>query len=372
MSQDVVNSLVNEYHISEELAARATSEANGELENARRILDSIVPKYLFIKVRYLENNHEKGGGIILIGLEKNTGSFLLFRTLVDQSKDTITNIDYRLRPDYLYTNLKNYFAKATGASVFHDSEDLRNKLSRHLKPMSLNQIFHYGNSRKIASIEESFGISDVKVEPEPQLDTSQFILRELFTKVLGEVLFRGITVAADYDLMTVPEFEAVREALDLEDVSKHAPEVKKQERKEYKPDIILKGQLIIDPIEGCHTMYIKEGDRIYCDIVDRTEIATVVVDRLGLRKQGFWKSAIGRIVEITDTSQDLGRFRIQIAKGVYVIAPVLKNVKIKTFKTAYEIREEARAAETQVANPMPLLIGVILVAALVMILIMLR
>ena len=84
MSEEIVTSLVDEMHVTEELARSAVLQADGELDKARSILDGMVARYLLIQASFVSlKSRDSGGGLIYLIAEKGASDFILFKPITN-------------------------------------------------------------------------------------------------------------------------------------------------------------------------------------------------------------------------------------------------------------------------------------------------
>ena len=128
----------------------------------------------------------------------------------------------------------------------------------------------------------------------------------------------------------------------------------------------LKGQFNIDPVNGTAVHSLRVGDSVYCEIIDRKDVSVSVGRLIGAYKQGLWLPIKGRILEVTEAVGDRRRFNLILARGIYIDVLSFSDILVRT--TELRPRERVREAQPNQdqSSSLPLLVAVVLLAALVM------
>ena len=343
-----------------ESGANDLERANGELASARRILDGIGAAFLFVKTRYLEANWDKGGGLILIGIRKNPPEIVKLSALVNNNSEFIEAAPLEISPAEFQFKIDEYMEHTPGASKFHEAVAMSEKLLHNLDLSFFQKFFDLVKSPGVESGSNGYSKDAVNGE-----------ISSALTGILSEILYRRIAVESSHEFLTQNEFEDITNALGIE------TEVDYAGGRPLKPlnlegDVSLKGQLIIDPVGGTQVLDLEVGDPIYVDIKERTDTAVEIATALGICINGYWAPAMGYVAEITDKDEDMRRVKIKIAEGVTVLVPILKNLKVRTGLISREYIYDEPSKPSSATSPMPLLIGVILMAALIVVLLILK
>jgi hypothetical protein len=136
--------------------------------------------------------------------------------------------------------------------------------------------------------------------------------------------------------------------------------------------VYLKGQFLIDPIEGVLVHELQLNDMVYFELTDRSDVAVTVGRLLGAYKKGLWLPVKGKIIEIQDATGGRKKFRLKAAKGVFIDVLSIGDVKIRTLNLSTRERI-AKGQELKADTSMiPILIAVSLLAFLIVVLMMLR
>jgi len=364
MDQDLITSLVEELHVSEDLARIAVMESQGQLELAREILQGLLPRYLFIKAQFIPKRSSGNGGLIFILVEKGASRFTIFKTIFESDRDWINKVNVRRSPALYNKIFEDYFQKNVSGRRMFDAQQLKDRLSSKLNPGGLQYLFDLWNCPKTEVIENS--------NPLDTYHKPGDILHMLINTVLGEILVEKITVTIDYDFYTEMQFGPVREKLGLAptDSGRHAGTNAKKLNKGLK--VFLKGRFAIDAVNGTPVHALETYDSVFCEIMDRSDISVSVARLIGAYKQGLWMPVKGKITEISEGIGDRKKYRVMVTPGVYVDVLSFTDLLVRTadFSSKEKVRPSSQSPEE--FNPLPLLIAVVLLALLVISLILAR
>jgi len=358
-----VTTLAEELHVSPDLARMAVNEASGELEQAREILVSMLPKYLAIKVKFISRRQNGITGLIFIVMQKKVDRFLIFRTVSESNREWVKPIKVHRPPDTFFRTIKDYFDSRSTSLHLFDAQKLKDGIASRLSPSGLQYLFDLWDIPKHDIIPEG--------DPVEQFQKPGDILYNVFTSALEDIMVDKVQVEIDYDFYTETQFAPFKESLGLVRPSERKKEqAEKEESAGLK--VCLKGQFIIDPVAGTPVHEIDKGMVVYSDILDRSDVAVSIGRLIGAYKKGLWLPIRGRVVEAIDATGDRKKFQVKVSSGVYIDILSLKGIKVRTTKLSSRQRVE-KAQETKGdASMTPLLIAVSLMAFLIIVLLMLR
>lgn len=359
MIEDILHSLIEEFNIDSSLAMKAIEQSDGDHDSAREYLLLNYRKYFFMKVRYLEAKIDKGGGLILAAIERNAPGFLLLQTMVDSTGDFITAVNIISSPEIVNSLFHTFFATNPSASKFNDSNSLYESLLSNVNTAEFNGFFEFAVERK----------------PDLAGNGVTATVADFITRILEEILYRRVSVDADVEFLNQLEFDAIKSSLGFgsedEEVEQDESSAGAKTKAHPRFDVALKGHLIIDPINGQNVDDLSAGDPLYVDVVERSDTAVKVATALGFYRKGVWYPARGTILDLKEFEDGRKRFSVALARGVTVNVPAMKSIKVKTNGEKKKVARRTGEGE-DVSNPMPLLIAVILMAAFVVILLMIR
>jgi hypothetical protein len=363
MNRKSVDSLAQELRVSEDLAHMALSEAQGELEKARAILKDLLPRYLTVKVRYLAVKGDGGGGLIFLCMEKDSPEMLIFDTIVESDRAWVKSTRVHWSSDLFYRLFRDYFHENTTGSKVFDAQRLRQALSARISPAQLMPLFELWDQPKREIIPEA------RMVEEPTHPGS--ILHSLFAAALGDALVEKVVVDLDYDFYSNQQFEVIRRSLGLiPPKPKQAAPAAVEERERFK--LFLKGQFVIDPVNGVAVSDLEIGDSAYCDILDRSEVSLSAARLIGAYKRGLWMPVRGRVVEINRAIGERRRIRLKLAPGIYLDVLSFDSLLVRVNELTPKERLMKAEEGPHEDGPLPLLIAVVLVAVLILALLILR
>lgn len=312
-TQNSIALLVQELNVSEDLARIAVNEADGVLEKARDILSDLLPKYIIIKARFLTVRSDSCGGLIFICVEKNARDFIFIKTIQDFDRDWLRGISVYYSPEIFDRFFIEYFQDQRRSIRRYDAQKLKDSLKDSINPTSFNFLFKYWNQSK----QEIFNEKDPRLPPEHPVS----VLKTAFEFTLSNILVQDVEVEVDYDFLTSSQFEAVRESLGVPSPDKDKSPSDTSNEKDSPQErfrLYLKGQFIIDPVDGVLLEEVQLNDVLYCEILDRSEVAVSAGRIIGAYRRGAWFPVRGTVVEIDDMTGERRKYRLKIAPGIYV------------------------------------------------------
>lgn len=363
-----IAALAEELHVSEDLANMVVIESEGELEKARTILQNMMPKYLVIKVRFESPKPAGGSGIILVIIKKDVKKFVLFRAVYDDDRSWADDINVHQPADVFLKLIRNYFSSRPTTSRFFDAEKLRKGLGPLQDIEALQYLFELWDRPKVEVVELP--------NPTTEFKDPGAILTGLFKKTISDALLDNMEVDLDYDFYTEGQFEAISQMLGLKLTNRTGTQDDESESKSGEHEsgfkVYLRGQFVIDVINGVTVQQLETGDKVYCEITDKTAVAITVGKMIGAYKRGLWLPIRGTITDIKATSSDRKLITIAVAKGIFVNVLTMDDIKVRTFGMSTEDRITEAQEKTSDTSMVPLLIGVGLLAFLILVLMMLR
>jgi hypothetical protein len=367
MDSNLTSSLIEELHVSEDLARFAANEAEGELKKAREILLNLLPNYLFIKVRFLSSRPNGNGGLIFLLAKKGSSDFLQFRTIFESNRDWLKTISVNISPEEFFYLVKIYFDQHPSSLAVYDSQKLKNSIASQLSPAALQYLFSMWDSPKTSMGSEE--------NPTETFANVGLVLRSTINDILNDILVDRVTLDLDYDFVTQSRFNEISTRLGLlnpEVSSKEEVATVEDQPKKDRMKVFLKGKFVIDPVSGIPVKQLQVGNSVVCSIVERSDIAVVVGRLVGAYKEGAWIPIKGEIIEIEDGEAGNRRVKIKIAQGVCVELLSFKEIMVRTSEVS---PEEAIATIKSSGNPinvMPILIAVVLLAILIIVVVSMR
>lgn len=370
MDQYSITSLAQELNVSKDLARLAMDEAEGMLEKARDILQGLIPKYVFVKAKYSSRKSDGRNGLLLLCTEKGAESFLFYKAMVASSRDWLQDIVISRPPELMDRILDGFFKEHKSASLEFESAKLGEDLAKVVGGSTLQFMFDGWDKPK----PESSGAPSKNMN---NGSTTEKVI-EIFETALSEILLQRVAVEVDYDFYTPSQFAPIAAALGI-DLAVQKSEETPRDAQEEKPKevedkfkLYLKGQFIIDPTGGTLVNDIKVGDFAYCDITDRGEVALAAGRLIGAYKKGLWLPIRGAVVEVLDMAGDRKQYRVQVAQAIFVDVLSFTGFRIRTnAMTARDVVLKAKDS-SHGFGAMPLFIAIALVAALIILIIMMR
>jgi len=361
-----ITALADELHVSEDLVRMAVNESNGVLETARSILQNMLPRYLVVKARFVSPKSSGGSGVIMLIVKRDENQFLMFRTVYDDSRDWAVPVNVRQSPGSFLNIIKNYFKANPASSKVFDAEKLRKGLQPLQDIAALQFIFELWDRPKVDIVNTR--------DPAATYDDPAAILTVLLQKTLGEALLDSVDVTLDYDFYTEEQFIPIAEILKLKLETKSAGNETEESTENKKPEfqVTLRGQFLIDAINGTPVQNLAIGDQIYCEIIDKTTVAISLGRMIGVYKRGLWLPIKGRITDIESAESTRKSFTVAIARGVYLNVHAMEDLKIRTSGMTIEDRVSHAQEKTSEVSMIPILVGVALLAFQILILLLLR
>jgi hypothetical protein len=360
---------MQELNVSEDLARRAMNEAEGVLERARDILLELLPKYLFIKAKYLSHKTDGSGGLFFICLEKGSTEYIIVKALVYSDREWLREVTVHRLPEMFYQQFSDFIRDHRTSSHIYDSQKSKDDFVAAIHPADFAFMFNAWDRPKEDASPES------PLPADPSHPAAK--LRSIFESYLSNKMLQRIEAEVDYDFYTRTQFDAIREAVDLERAPREKPSIEEAQKEapEERFKIYFKGQFVIDPISGKPLEQVQVGDLIYCDLLDRNEMALAAARLIGAFKHGMWVPVRGVVVEIQDMMGERRKYRLKLAPGTY--ADVLSFVGFKVRTTPLTVQETVTKAREFSISPafspfLPLVIAVALVVVLVIALLMMR
>jgi len=364
MDQDLVTSLVEELRVNEDLARIAVMESQGELRKAREILQGLLPRYLFIKARFAPKRSAGNGGLIFILVEKGATRFTIFRTIFESDRDWVSGVNVRSSPAVFHKVFEDYFRENVGGRRLFDSRQLKERLSAKLNPAGLQYLFDLWDCPKTEVIEDSNPLDSYRKPGD--------ILHALLSAVLGEILVEKTTLTVDYDFYTEAQLSGISEKLGLGPMVAAKASARAEKKQKAGLKVYLKGRFALDPVRGTPVHSLETNDSVYCEIMDRSDVAVSVARLIGAYKQGLWLPVKGRIIEISEAIGDRSRYRVMVAQGVYVDVLSFTDLLARTVDFSPKDRISRSSENSEEFNPLPLLIAVVLLALLIISLLLAR
>ncbi len=370
MDQETVTNLAEELCVSKDLARVALVRAEGELEKARRILTGMLPRYLFVKVKFSIQQMDGDTGVIFLCVERGAKRFAILRTIVERDPECVQGINVYSAPEVFYRLVQEHVEGARQVSSIHDSNALREEILSRIGPARFQDLFATWDKPK-SNYDEVTEFEENEVGESGPRDIGA-ILNSMFLASLGDIFYKLIRIELDYDFCTIEQYKAVRGKHGTKPTSGQES-VAGHTKDEEQFRLYLRGRLAIDPTNGIEVDALEIGDIAYCEIVDRSEVAITAARLIGAYKQGLWRAVRGRIMEVDELENDRTRFRLALARGVFLDTIVFNDLNVRCTDYKVENRTEVSVEEEEpMTSPLPLLIGVVLVAVLVMMFLMMR
>ena len=364
MENGIVTVLASEMEVNEDLALKAVIEAEGDIDKARKIVQDLIPQFLFIKLKFT-TNRKKQAGLVFLLAEKRRPEFVLFRTIAETDVFWVDSQSVSISPVDFFNMVKRYFTEKTTGSKLFDSQQLREAISKKLNATAVQYLFSLWDQPKSQYLSE-------EVPPEETFHQVGQILGNLFNKVLEDILIDRIKLDLDYDFMTRNEYDKVAPSLGLE------PEVDKGEQADAVPvqseklKVCLKGQFVIDPVHGILVQELAVGDKAYVEIIDFSELAVSVGRLIGAYKMGMWRPVRCKVEEITKLTGERWKYRLKVTKGIFIETLSDENILVRTKTYAKEIPPLKVAENQGEISFIPLLAGIIVAIVLIMLIVTLQ
>ncbi len=374
MNEQEVIEQTDGINMSEELTESAAPQAGGESSDAGEAPDSMHPKYLYVKAKYIVSEFEGICGLIFLCLDKDGHGFSFIRTIAERNVEWINSINMSGSPETFYRIFNEQAKNPKQGSTLYEAKKITEGLTSQLKPSLFQEFFKIWQafgSESAGTIPQNSSYSGT---PEAGVDNIASALEETVRLSLEEVLLKRLEYfEADYNFLTSVHHDLMMTNLGLSTSEQADGSGKTGQVIEDTFKLYLKGNFLIDPAFGARVQDLEEGDFVYCEILDRSEVALSAARMIGAYKRGLWLPVRGRILEIEEKEDERCRFRLQLAKGVYLDTLSYINLRIRTedYKSAAkrQLPEPETAAPT---NSLALLVGVVLVAMLVMAFILMR
>jgi hypothetical protein len=361
MEDGIVTCLANEMDVTEDLALIAVTEANGEIDKAREIVRGLIPRYLFIKVKFIATRKERAGLIFLLA-EKGRPDFILFRAIAETDTGWVFNNPVNVSPVIFFNTIRKYFTEQTTGPKLFDSQQLRAEIAKRLNAGALQYLFSLWGQPKTELIPESIPSEETSNQVSP-------IINDLISRLLEDIFIDKIKVDLDYDFMTDKNFRTITQELGLETSSDSG--VKSQENSEQSEDlkVYLKGQFVIDPVNGIPAQELKVNDKAYVEVLDRSELAVSIGRLIGAYRMGMWRPIRCRIIEMTQLTGGRWKYRLKVTKGIYVDVLSFENIMVRHKPYTRGITSAHAAEEKSEINFVPLLVGLIAMMVIIVLLV---
>ncbi|MCX6646240.1 MAG: hypothetical protein NTY09_07775 [bacterium] len=363
MEDGIVTCLANEMDVTEDLALIAVTEANGEIDKAREIVKGLIPRYLFIKVKFIAIRKEQAGLIFLL-TEKGRPDFILFRAIAETDTAWVNSHPVNVPPANFFNTIRKYFTEQTTGPKLFDSQQMRAEIAKRLNASALQYLFSLWDQPKTELIPESIPSEEVTNQVGP-------IINDLISRLLEDIFIDKIKVDLDYDFMTDKNFRTIAQELGLETTTYSA--VLSQEDPEHAEGlkVSLKGQFMIDPVNGIPSQELKVNDSAYVEVLDRSELGVSIGKLIGAYRMGMWRPVRCRIEEIVQLTGERWRFRLKVTKGIFVDVLSYENILVRNKPYTRRITPVKAAEEKSEMNFMPLLVGIVVMIAIIVLLVIL-
>jgi len=366
VQESTVTDLANEFHVSEDLARMVMTESEGELQKVRDILQGMLPNYLVVKTRFISPKPSGGSGVVLIVIKRGERKFLLFRTIYSDDRNWAEDINVHQPVDAFLGLIRDYFKENPSSSRIFDAEKLR----KGLKPLqdvgALQYLFDLWDKPKVEVVEE--------VDPMTEFQDPGTVLTGFFQKTLDDALLDSVQVYLDYDFYTETQFDTISQALGLKLKMKagmsDVQAITSEDENGFK--VYLRGQFVIDALNGVPVQDLEIGDKVYCEITDKTAVAVTVGKMVGAYKRGLWAPIRGTITDIQDTESERKMATVAVAKGVYVNVVSIEDIRIRTLIPVTKVHVQEEPEKRSDTSMIPILVGVGLLAFQILILLLLR
>jgi hypothetical protein len=365
MDPETITAFAREMSITEDLAGMAMSEAGGVLEQARAIVLEMLPKFLFIKIKFLSQKSDGSGGLIFLCAEKDKPGYLINQAIVDSNRDWIRSVVVHRQPEIFQRLFADFFREHKGHQLY-DCQKLKDDLGGRIRPADFQFAFDsWGSPGKGDTPGQEGGPDSISAK-----------IAGMFAFILSDLMVQTVDVTASFDLYTTSQFEAAQEALGLvkpeaKEVPSQAAETHEQEE-ESSLRVTLKGRFMIDPVDGILLSEINVGDKVYCEIVDRSDIAVAVARHIGAYVRGTWYPTVGEVMEFKDHVGDRRQYRLRLSQGVYIDALSFTGFKVRTRSMSFrEVALKAREPSSAISF-VPLLVAAFIVVILMVSLMMSR
>ncbi|HDS29724.1 MAG TPA: hypothetical protein ENN67_01635 [Firmicutes bacterium] len=392
MTDETVQSLALELNVGEDIAQSALERAGGELMKAREILLDLLPGFFIIKIKYIVSRADSDCGMILICVERDNPEYIISRALIETNIEWLDGINIHGSLGTLIMIFNENKLNPRTASAVQDARELVEKLKSMLMPSDFYEFFNYWKLPKADLIdenqpddnnEENYNSESVLIENEDDAEYNFIIthdnfdvrdaLTEMFRVILEEIFYKRIEVLdVDYEFMTSAQYDEAMENLGYKPPTR--PKSTESEAGEEKEPfkLYLKGRMLIDPTGGTPVENLDIGHIVYCDILDRSEVAQSAAQMIGAYKRGLWLPVRGTISEIEKIEGERWRLRIKLASGIYIDTIAFSNLRIRQHGlTSLATARKVYNASPSI-NPTTLFAGILLVVAMIIIFITMR
>ncbi len=361
-------------------------QADGEQSEAEVTPLDAGPIYLYIKVKFYVDASGADGGLIFICVEKGSDTFNFFRSIVEQAPAWVDGISVQNTPESFHNLFRNYFDSPKLGSMAYDAGRLDEALQRKIVPISFFSFFETEESTE--PVDELEG-SDISVQPEESAESEPFAVEtddESETGVQAGVLaaIHSMIGAALEDFYmkrieplevncvfyTQLQYDEMLENLGLKPRVKTEEEKIREEEAKEVFKLYLKGRFTIDPVTGTPVAQLNVGDLVFCEIADRSEVAQSAAHSIGAYKRGLWLPIRGVIIEITQTREDHVRVRLKIGPGMFLDALAFGSLRVRCKPMSIDSQIQEATSQVVAANPMSLMIGLVLIAGVVVVIVM--
>lgn len=361
MEDGIVTSLVRELNVKEDIVRLAVDEANGEIDDARKIILELMPKYLAIKARFI-SGRRTNAGLIFILTEKGRSDFILFRVIFETDLNYISSIPLSVPAIDFFDEIRNYFNERAAGFKVYDSQKLRAGISKKLNGTALQYLFDLWDEPEVQVITET--------EPGDAYNQVGQILTQLLEGIVGEIIVDRANVELSYDFISETDFQAnsSRFGLEVESVEKKDPE--EEPTASTGLQVYLVGQFVIDPVEGSVVKDIQVGDTAYVEILDRSDVAVTIGRLIGAYKIGFWRPIRATVVNIISLTAERRKVRLRIGKGIYVNVLSFNDILVRTKRVARSETPLPEKATPDILGVFPILIGLVVIVGIILLLTM--
>jgi hypothetical protein len=360
MEDGIVTCLANEMDVTEDLAQLAVTEANGEIDKAREIVRGLIPRYLFMKIKFIASRKEQAGLIFLLA-EKGRPDFILFRAIAETDSAWVDSHPVNVFPVEFFNTIRRYFTEQTTGPKLFDSQKLRAEIAKRLNASALQYIFSLWDQPKTETRPESVSSGEIN-------NQVGSIIHDLITRLLEDIFIDRIKVDLDYDFMIEKNFKAIAQDLGLESGSYTAVLTQEEPEQSEGLKVSLKGQFVIDPVNGIPSQELKVDDKVYVEIVDRSELGVSIGRLIGAYRMGIWRPVRCRIEEINQLTGGRWRFHLRVTKGIFVDVLSYESILVRN-RPYNQLSTSANApADKSEINMIPLFVGVIAVIVIIVVL----
>lgn len=361
MEDGNITSLANELDVSEEIALKAVNEADGEIDKARKIIREMMPRHLFIKVRFNAQRQEQAGLIFFL-VEKGRPDFILFRAIAEKDVDWIKGHSVMVPPLDFFNAIRRYFTeRSTGVNLF-DSQQLRTAISNKFSAASVQYLFSLWDQPK----------TEIQPDTPPDRAFQQVgtILHNLITTILEDILIDRTDVDLDYDFMSEKEFDEIAVGLGLQKESEENNDSGEESDSKEGLKVYLKGHFVIDPVYGKLVQELEIGDLVYAQINDNSEVGISIGRLIGAYRMGLWRPVRCKINEITKLTGERFKVSLKIARGIFIDVLSFEDILVRTNSlTKNPPSKKTPVEDISTVSFVPLLIAVVIAVVLILLLV---